>query len=78
VENADLDMISVANPITLEEIEHALTICGQDKASGPSGLTVRHLRRAVIAKYLVPLFNNAKKLEKVPEKRCKSCIIFIP
>jgi Reverse transcriptase (RNA-dependent DNA polymerase) len=39
---------------------------------------VRHLRRADIAKYLVPLFNNAKKFEKVPVKWCKSCMIFIP
>jgi Reverse transcriptase (RNA-dependent DNA polymerase) len=78
VENADLDTISVADPITLKEIEHALRIFGQDKAPGPSGLTVRHLRRADIATYLVPLFHNAIKFENVAEKWCKSCMIFIP
>jgi hypothetical protein len=30
VENADLDMISVADPFTLKEIEHGLRICGQE------------------------------------------------
>jgi hypothetical protein len=68
IQNDSLHMSSVGDPITLEEIEYALRICGQDKARAPSGLTVRHIQRANFAKHLVSLFNNAKKYEKVPEK----------
>jgi hypothetical protein len=71
IENTNLYMLSGTYPITLEEIEHVFRICGQDNASGPSGLTVRHFRRANIAKYLLSVFNKAIKKKKPQKTREK-------
>jgi hypothetical protein len=77
IKNADLDRISVAEPITKEKRGLTLRLCGQDKAPCPFGLTVTHLRRADIARYLLPIFKNTIKHEKFFEKWCQSSMIFI-
>jgi hypothetical protein len=61
----------VPDPFTPEELKNALRICGQGKAPCSSGLTVPHLRRANIAEYVLPAFNNAIKNEIVPENGAK-------
>jgi hypothetical protein len=68
----------VAEPILEAEVVAPLRVCGQDKAPGPSGLMVRHLRRAEIAHLLAKIFNNPIQLQKGPVKCCKSRMLFIP
>jgi hypothetical protein len=54
-------MISVADSVTLDKIDHALRICGDYKTPTPSGLTVRHLRRADITECLAPVLNKCNQ-----------------
>jgi hypothetical protein len=78
IDGVRLEMSCIAETILEPEVVAALRVCGQDKAPGPSGLTVRHLRRAENAHLLAKIFNNSIQLRKVPVQWCKLTMSIIP
>jgi hypothetical protein len=78
IAGTDQLMIDTDKEITPEEIETALLSSGQDKAPGPSNLTIRHIRIGNISKRLAALFNRVLEIGVVPVKWTKANMDFFP
>jgi Reverse transcriptase (RNA-dependent DNA polymerase) len=70
-------MSHISEPPTLHKVVQWLQKLGQDKAPGPSGLTIRHLRRSGLAHKILKIFLRIHETKTFPKDWPKGNLVYL-